>query len=117
MYYPMIYTGHTDLRDAIRNDFEAEGYAFLRPESSEAEAAIDSGEYAAITYRGGDTAIIEDFPSVTPRIINLPVASDGSLDGALAARVIRAHLEGWGHHGIAEIEEEIDQFRRQAGTA
>lgn len=111
MNYPLIYTGRTDLLDAIRDDFEADGFTFLRPATADAEAAIDSGEYAAITYHGGDTAIIEDFPSVPPRRIDLPVAPNGALDGLLAARLIRAHLERWGDLGIAEIEEEIAHCR------
>jgi hypothetical protein len=111
MYYPVIYTGLTDLRDAIRDNFDADGYTFLRPESSEAEAAIASGEYASITYHGGDTATIEDFPATTPTVVDLPISSDGSIHGTLAAKMIRAHLEGWGDLGITDITERVARYR------
>ncbi|MEU5153157.1 hypothetical protein [Glycomyces sp. NPDC021274] len=114
MYYPVIYTGLADLREAIRDDFEADDYRFLSTDSPEAEATIAEGEYATITYNGGDTATIADFPVVNPITIILPISPTGTIHGTLAAELIRAHLEYSG--AIAPIEARVTQYR-QTGTA
>jgi hypothetical protein len=116
LIYPLIYTGDIRLLNAIRDEFTSEGFTFIRPDSADADAAIDAGEYAAITYRGGDTATIEDYPTVDSRRIDLPVAPDGCINGWLAARLIRAHFELWGPQGIGEIEDEIAHFRATGNT-
>jgi hypothetical protein len=112
MYYPVIYTGVTDLRDAIRDQFEANDFQFLSAESAEGKAAIASGEYATIDYPGGDTATIADVPVVNPITITLPIAPAGSIHGTLAAELIRAHLEIWGGGTIAHLEGRIAQYRK-----
>lgn len=113
MYYPVIYTGLADLREAIRDDFEADDFRFLSAESPEAEAAIAEGEYATITYNGGDTAIIADIPVVNPITVTLPISPTGTIHGPLAAELIRAHLEYSG--ALGPIEARIAQYR-ETGT-
>ncbi|PRY57582.1 hypothetical protein [Glycomyces artemisiae] len=112
MVYPVIYTGLPDLREAIRDEFESNHYEFIAPETPEAAAAIASAEYAAITYHGGDTAHIEDFPGTLPMTVTLPIGPGGAIDGKLAAMLIRAHLEGWGDLGIRDIEGRVAKYRK-----
>lgn len=113
--YPLIYTGNADLLDALRGPLEVD-FKILRPETPEANEAVASGEYATITYTGGEYATIADYPEIAPRTVAIAIAPNGHIHTDLTIAVLMSHFEMWNDGGVTEAAAAAARYR-QTGKA
>lgn len=109
----IIYSGTSDLRDAIRSGFEEFGYKLVAAETPEAAAAIteNGGEYVTIDYAGGDTATVAEVPHLNPKAILVPRNANGEIGSVLAVELIRSYIEAESGTYVAGLEARAAELR------
>jgi hypothetical protein len=113
----IVYSGLSDLRDAIRDDFEDTGYQFVTAETPEAAEAIAEGEYVTIDYSGGNTATVAEVPHLSPKSIPVPLDRRGAIHAYLARELIRAYIEGESAAYVAELEADAAELAERRPRA